>query len=68
MNDLKEWAKAKHGRVAQISKCLDITPQYASMLINGKYKLTPENTAKLVKLTGLTLKQLNPMLAEVIGD
>jgi plasmid maintenance system antidote protein VapI len=68
MNELNKWAKAKHGRVAEIAKCLNITPQYASNLVSGKYNLTPANTMKLVKLTGLSLQELNPELAEVVGD
>ncbi|QHJ79204.1 MAG: Cro/C1-type helix-turn-helix domain protein [Caudoviricetes sp.] len=68
MSELNKWAKAKHGRVAQIAKCLSITPEYASNLVCGKYNLTAENTMKLVKLTGLSLKELNPELAEMIGE
>lgn len=68
MATLKEWAKAEHGRVGMIAKCLDITPQYASMIVNGKHKLTTENTLKLKKLTSLSVAELNPELAEVMSD
>lgn len=52
------WAHSEIGRVGIIAKELDITKEYASMLVNSKHSITAKNAIKLSKLTGISIEDL----------
>lgn len=66
-SELHKWAHAELGRVALIAEKLDVTKEYASMLVNGKHRITSKRVKTLMELTGLTLRQLNAELADELG-
>lgn len=64
---LHTWAHAELGRVALIADTLDVTKEYASMLVNGKHRITSKRVKQLITLTGLSLRELNAELADELG-
>ena len=64
---LYTWAHAELGRVALIANELEITKEYASMLVNGKHRVTSKRVKQLMHLTGLSLRELNSELADELG-
>lgn len=64
---LYEWAHAEAGRVGLIADTLEVTREYASMLVNGKHRITSKRVKQLMTLTGLSLRELNSELADELG-
>ncbi len=66
---LKEWVKQgrRAQRIHELSIALGCTRQFVYGVLHGKYNLTPKNTSIVCKVTGLSLREVNPKLADDLG-
>lgn len=67
ISKLYEWAHEESGRVGLIAETLGVTREYASMLVNGRHRITSKRVKQLMTLTGLSLRELNAELADELG-
>lgn len=66
--ELWKWCKSKTGNIKDLSKILNVSPTFVSLMINGKKPVPPESIPAITAYTGIPARELRPDLWEIFKD